>query len=73
MALTDADGNLIDSHLLPGPAQDLRGTTVLIERLTCAHMLADRALERIAFNLTEIERDPRQTSRWECCVSLAIR
>ena len=29
------------------------------------------ALERIAFNLNQIERDPRQTSRWECCVSLA--
>ena len=26
--------------------------------------------ERIAFNLNQIERDPRQTSRWECCVSL---
>ena len=30
-------------------------------------------LERIAFNLNQIEGDPRQASRWLCCVSPLIR
>ena len=45
MALTDALGNLLDFRLLPGQAHDLRGTTVLIEGLTCGQLLADRAFD----------------------------
>jgi hypothetical protein len=32
----------------------------------------DIALERLAFHLIQIECDPRQASRWECCVSRLI-
>ncbi len=45
MALTDALGNLIDFRLQPGQANDLRGTAVLIEGLTCGQLLADRAFD----------------------------
>ena len=45
MALTDALGNLIDFRLLPGKAHDLRGTAVLIERLSGGQLLADRAFD----------------------------
>ena len=45
MALTDGFGNLIDFRLLPGQAHDLRGTAVLVEGLTCGHLLADRAFD----------------------------
>ena len=31
------------------------------------------ALERITFNLIQIERDPRQASRWSCCLLPLIR
>ena len=31
-----------------------------------------KALERITFNLIQIECDPRQASPWDCCVSRLI-
>ena len=34
---------------------------------------APRCLERITFNLIQIEGNPRQVSRWLCCVSPLIR
>ena len=45
MALADALGNLIDFHLLPGQAHDLRGTAVLLEGISCGQFLADRAFD----------------------------
>ena len=45
MALTDVLGNLIDFRLLPEQAHDLRGTAALIEGLSCAKLLADRAFD----------------------------
>ena len=45
MALTDALGNLTDFRLLPGQAHDLRGTSALIDGLTCGQFLADRAFD----------------------------
>ena len=34
---------------------------------------ANFLLKRITFNLIQIEGDPRQESRWLCCVSPVIR
>jgi hypothetical protein len=45
MALTDEPGSLIDVRLLPGQAQDLRGTAALLEGPTCGKLLADRAFD----------------------------
>lgn len=45
LAVTDALGNLIDFRLLPGQAHDLRGTAVLVDGLSCSHLLADRAFD----------------------------
>ncbi len=44
-ALADALGNLIDFRLLPGQADDRRGTAALIEGLTCGQFLVDRAFD----------------------------
>lgn len=35
-------------------------------------MIAEGQLLRIAFNLVQIEGNPRQASRWDCCVSRLI-
>ena len=38
-----------------------------------AILSATLTLERITFNLIQIEGNPRQVSRWLCCVSPLIR
>lgn len=38
-------GNLVDFHLLPGQAHDLRGVPELIAELAADHLLADRAFD----------------------------
>ena len=38
-----------------------------------AILSATLTLERITFNLIQIEGNPRQASRWLCCVSPLIR
>ena len=35
-------------------------------------MITGGQLSRIAFNLVQIEGNPRQASRWDCCVSRLI-
>lgn len=45
LAIADALGNLVDFRLLPGQAQDIRGTAGLIEGLNCGQLLADRAFD----------------------------
>jgi len=45
MALADAFGNLTDFRLLPGQADDPRGTAALSDGLSCGQFLADQALD----------------------------
>ena len=45
VALVDALGNLCDFHLLPGQAHDLKGVAPLIESVSFAALLADKAFD----------------------------
>ena len=44
-----------------------------LEKMFAALSMQNELLKRFAFNLIQIEGNPRQVSRWLCCVSPLIR
>ena len=64
MALADTRARLMGFRLLPGQAQDLRGTAALIEGLGCGPLLADRVCAGLAGK--GIEAVIRPTSSRRC-------